>query len=43
MCKQVACTLCGKITWTGCGEHLDGLFDGVAQEDLCVCDSPDHQ
>ncbi len=22
MCRPVACNVCGKTTWAGCGEHV---------------------
>lgn len=37
MCKQVTCDRCGKITWDGCGQHVEEALAGVAPQDLCRC------
>jgi len=35
MCQKITCTVCGKATWTGCGEHIEQALAGVAAEDRC--------
>ena len=29
MCSQVQCRKCGKITWSGCGQHVSEVMRGV--------------
>jgi hypothetical protein len=35
MCKPVICQTCGKVGWTGCGEHLDEVYAGVPADRRC--------
>eukprot|EP01032_Pedospumella_encystans_P021083 gene21083-23925_t len=35
MCRKVTCKSCGKLTWAGCGMHIDSALKGVALEDRC--------
>ncbi len=35
MCRPIECEVCGKTTWTGCGEHIDSVKARVAPEDWC--------
>ncbi len=37
MCSPARCPSCGKITWTGCGNHVDAVFAGVRPEQRCTC------
>lgn len=37
MCSPIRCSKCGKVTWTGCGQHVDQVFAGVAPENRCTC------
>lgn len=37
MCKPIQCENCGKITWTGCGEHVEQVRAQVRAEDWCTC------
>jgi hypothetical protein len=37
MCSQVICDTCQKITWEGCGQHVEEALEGVPQEQLCRC------
>ncbi|MBB4137810.1 hypothetical protein BKA16_004362 [Gordonia humi] len=37
MCYPVTCTTCGKITWDGCGAHVDEVMTPVPQEQRCTC------
>lgn len=37
MCSPANCEKCGKVTWTGCGQHIDEALAGVPQEQLCTC------
>jgi hypothetical protein len=35
MCSPVRCTICGKTTWSGCGQHVDEVRATVPPEDWC--------
>lgn len=35
MCRPVKCQRCGKTTWAGCGDHIDQVRAGVADDDWC--------
>jgi len=35
MCRPVPCTVCGKITWEGCGEHVDQVKAQVPADQWC--------
>uniref|UniRef100_A0A0G4I5N6 Uncharacterized protein n=1 Tax=Chromera velia CCMP2878 TaxID=1169474 RepID=A0A0G4I5N6_9ALVE len=35
MCQQVACSKCGKPTWSGCGFHKEQALAGVSKENRC--------
>ena len=37
MCSQVICETCKKITWAGCGEHIQEALAGVEEDQLCTC------
>ena len=37
MCHAVRCRDCGKVTWAGCGDHVDQALAGFAADDLCQC------
>lgn len=37
MCAAVGCNRCGKVTWAGCGEHVDLVMADVPQEQRCTC------
>ena len=37
MCQRVNCRQCGKVTYSGCGQHLDQVFAGVPQAQRCTC------
>jgi hypothetical protein len=39
MCSRVNCRKCGKVTYSGCGQHLDQVFAGVPQNQRCDCAS----
>ncbi len=38
MCSQARCRTCGKITWSGCGSHVNMVLAGVPDEQRCKCD-----
>ena len=35
MCRAVKCDVCGKTTWSGCGQHIDTVKAGVAPSQWC--------
>lgn len=39
MCSRVNCRKCGKVTYSGCGQHLDQVFAGVPKDKRCDCGS----
>lgn len=39
MCSPVKCETCGKITWEGCGQHIEEALADVAEQDLCNCET----
>lgn len=38
MCRQVMCNKCKKITWSGCGQHVDQVMAGVPKQNRCSCE-----
>ncbi len=39
MCSPISCARCQKVTWTGCGEHIEQALAGFSQEQICACDA----
>ena len=37
MCSPARCRQCGKITWSGCGNHVDAVMSNVATAQRCTC------
>ena len=37
MCSPARCSNCGKITWSGCGQHADTVMASVQPGDRCTC------
>lgn len=35
MCSAVRCKICGKTTWSGCGQHVDQVMAGVPRAERC--------
>jgi hypothetical protein len=35
MCSKVNCRKCGKLTWTGCGNHVEEALRGIAKAKRC--------
>ncbi|WP_281254059.1 hypothetical protein [Dietzia natronolimnaea] len=40
MCYPVACSVCGKTTWDGCGQHVDQVKAAVPAEQWCGGEHP---
>lgn len=36
MCQAITCRKCGKVTWAGCGQHVDQVMRGVPMADRCA-------
>ncbi|MHB9864184.1 hypothetical protein [Streptomyces sp. YIM S03343] len=37
MCQRAVCRTCGKITYSGCGQHVDQVLAGVPASERCRC------
>ena len=37
MCSPAMCSNCNKVTWTGCGGHIEEALEGVAEDQRCSC------
>ncbi len=37
MCSRVKCRSCGKVSWSGCGAHVDAVMRGVPESERCRC------
>lgn len=37
MCSPARCSACGKVTWTGCGKHVDDVMADVPRAQQCTC------
>ncbi len=35
MCRPATCSICGKTTWAGCGQHVDQVMAGVPNDQRC--------
>jgi hypothetical protein len=36
VCHPVLCRVCGKVTWTGCGDHVEQALAGIPEEHRCT-------
>ncbi|KAI0988018.1 hypothetical protein GJ496_010191 [Pomphorhynchus laevis] len=43
MCFEVECKKCGKLTWAGCGKHIDKVMSNIEEEFRCTCDKSDEK
>ena len=39
MCSPATCSRCGKVTYAGCGMHVDQVMRGVPEDRRCSCDA----
>ncbi|KAF6166541.1 hypothetical protein GIB67_005403 [Kingdonia uniflora] len=39
MCFRVVCRECNKFGWTGCGNHLAGIYANIEKGKHCMCRS----
>ncbi|MBO1030108.1 hypothetical protein IPV09_02015 [Tessaracoccus sp. SD287] len=35
MCSPTQCNVCGKTTWSGCGQHIDQVKAHVSADQWC--------
>ena len=35
MCRKVSCSVCGKATWAGCGNHIQSALAGTPMDQRC--------
>lgn len=35
MCRPVTCNICGKTTWSGCGQHIAQVKASVPKDQWC--------
>ncbi|MCW2850614.1 MAG: hypothetical protein JWM84_278 [Nocardioides sp.] len=35
MCRATTCRVCGKTTWTGCGQHIATVKAAVPNDQWC--------
>lgn len=38
MCSPVRCPQCSKVTWTGCGEHIEQALAPFPADQRCTCE-----
>lgn len=38
MCFQTVCPSCLKVTWGGCGAHIEQALEAVPKDQRCHCD-----
>lgn len=37
MCYRVQCQKCYKVTWAGCGKHINETMKGLPKKYICQC------
>ena len=37
MCRKQICSICRKISWVGCGNHVDLILKDVPIQNRCKC------
>ncbi|KAF5996640.1 hypothetical protein BOG92_037445 [Streptomyces sp. WAC00263] len=40
MCQRAVCPTCRKVTYEGCGRHVEQVLTGVPTPQRCTCESP---
>lgn len=43
MCSTVRCPECQKVTWAGCGMHIEQALAGYSDDQICHCDDDNAQ
>jgi len=41
MCSTVRCPECQKVTWAGCGMHIEQALAGYSHDQICHCADED--
>jgi hypothetical protein len=41
MCSTVRCPECQKVTWAGCGMHIEQALAGYSDDQICRCGDDD--
>ena len=39
MCSPVRCEKCNKVTWSGCGQHIEEALAPFSEAERCKCDA----
>lgn len=39
MCRRAVCRSCRKVTYEGCGRHVEEVLDGVPAQERCTCET----
>lgn len=39
MCSPAVCAKCSKVTYTGCGQHVDQVLAMFTEDERCKCHS----
>lgn len=37
MCRRASCEVCEKVTYTGCGRHVEEVLGGLPESERCQC------
>jgi hypothetical protein len=37
VCRAATCRVCGKASWTGCGQHVEQVMRGIPRNQRCSC------
>lgn len=40
MCYRRRCDICNKLTYGGCGKHVEQVLEGVPQQERCQGHTP---
>ncbi|GAA4984776.1 hypothetical protein [Kitasatospora paranensis] len=43
MCRRAICRTCSRITYAGCGMHVEQVLAGVPAANRCACDKATRQ
>lgn len=43
MCLPASCETCSKITWKGCGRHIEAVQKQVEPANWCTCADEDRK
>ncbi len=38
MCSPIRCSTCSKVTWQGCGLHIEEALAGFSADQRCTCE-----